>query len=368
MSGPAIYTVRNGLPTLVISPRTDAVTVYNQSPISVYLSSEPGNAGFELPPGSTLTWDAGQYLYAFHKGTPGDIADITVLANAGVMNDTRALARAIVAEGLAPAIATEINALGVPSIDKPKTLCYETLKPVPSTTLVLVPRRDVSNYSSVYGKVVLTNLFSQITLEGDGTFSINVKQWANNIEVSDRRYVMEAGKAKLQFPILGTELSVSVKSPSNAINQIRYEAAFTGTLRSLDEKIACDHETWLLPTETKASVILAGQTYRFTTVAANGFQYWYPSWASGQYDFTWGFYGSFEAGKNTKGVSVVVGPEKVSGAHAGMAIVGDPDYTSTTRNAMRRFSGTSSWSRPVVTLLNRNPEPITLSLSFSYEV
>lgn len=366
MSGPAIYTVRNGLPTLVISPRTDAVTVYNQSPISVYLSSEPGNTGFELPPGSTLTWDAGQYLYAFHK-VDGTTADITVLPNAGVMNDTRALARAIVAEGLAPAIATEINALGVPSIDKPETLSTGTPTLISAATRTIVPRMDVSKYASVIGRLNLSYLRGSGSLTS--SYRIRVTQYVGALVVAEREYLVQLGSARMQFPVLGTELMVSLISPASSVNSIQHEYSFVATYRELRESIAVDgSETWEQMTGSTQGVIATGQTYKRDVILSGSTNVYYPSWCSGAYDFTWGFYGSSEAAKNTTGLTVIFGPAQATGAHAGYGLVGDPNYTSNNPNTLRQFNGVSSWARPVLTVINRNAQDITLSFSFAYEV
>lgn len=370
MPSPQTYTLRNEVPTLVTRSRPDSVTVYNMSSIPVFLSAEQ-TGGFELSPGSTITWDAGQALYAFHR-TPGATADIAVLPNGGQIVDSRALARNIVDTGLAQNIATEINALGVPAIDRP-TVLAEITKPVLNASVgmitPLVPKTDVSQYSSIRLHVQAaddTGSAAESTI-----YAIRVYHSIGSSVIQTRDYTLSYGTARVTVPIIGNGIAIDLVSQTTGIGTIGYTFAAVASMRDVKESVVCETTSWGSGSLGRGSVSASGQTHKSIVAYGNPgtpiVQQYYPSWMSGRFDFSWGFRNYNDASKNTTGITVVLGPDNTTANDIGNALMGDPNYTSTTPNALRRFSGISSWARPVLTIVNRNAVDIVVDVSFAYE-
>lgn len=369
MPSPQTYTLRNEVPTLVTRSRPDSVTVYNMSNIPVFLSAEQ-TGGFELSPGSTITWDAGQALYAFHR-TPDATADIAVLPNGGQIVDSRALARNIVDTGLAANIATEINALGVPSIDRPTVLAEVTTPTLNSTSsfTTLVPPTDVSQYSSVRFHINAND--DTGSANESAIYVVRTYHYIGSTLVQARDYTLSFGTTRISIPLLGNKIHIRLIAPTGLLGGINYTFTAIATLQESKESLVCETTTWGYPTYGRQSVFASGQTYK--TIVAYGnpgtpiVQRFYPSWMSGRFDFAWGFRNYTDASKNTTGMTVLFGPSDASANDIGSALMGDPNYTSTTPNVLRRYSGISSWARPVLTIINRNTVDIPIDVSFAYE-
>ena len=370
MPSPQTYTLRNEVPTLVTRSRPDSVTVYNMSSIPVFLSAEQ-TGGFELSPGSTITWDAGQALYAFHR-TPGATADIAVLPNGGQIVDSRALARNIVNTGLAANIATEINALGVPAIDRPTVLAEITtpvLNASVGTFTTLVPKTDVSQYSSIRLHVQAaddTGSAAESTI-----YVIRVYHSIGNSVIQTRDYTLSYGTARITVPIIGNGIAIDLVSQVAAVGTIGYTFSAIASMRDVKESVICETASWGTGNIGRNSVSASGQTYKSLVAFGNPgtpiVQQYYPSWMSGTIDFTWGFRNYSDASKNTAGIAVLFGPDGAAATRIGYALMGDPHYTSTAPGVLRRFSGISTWARPVLTIVNRNAVDIVVDVSFAYE-
>lgn len=370
MPSPQTYTLRNEVPTLVTRSRPDSVTVYNMSSIPVFLSAEQ-TGGFELSPGSTITWDAGQALYAFHR-TPDATANIAVLPNGGQIVDSRALARNIVDTGLAANIATEINALGVPAIDRP-TVLAEIKTPVLNASVgtftPLVPKTDVSQYSSIRLHVQAAD--DTGSADESTIYVIRVYHYIGSSVIQTRDYTLSYGTARVTVPIIGNGITIDLVSQVAAVGTIGYTFAAVASMRDVKESVVCETTSWATGNLGRASVSASGQTHKSIVAYGNPgtpiVQRFYPSWMSGRFDFSWGFRNYADASKNTTGITVVLGPDNTNANDMGNALMGDPNYTSTTPNVLRRFSGISSWARPVLTIVNRNAVDIVVDVSFAYE-
>lgn len=92
-----------------------ALTLYNSGSVTLFIGEAPGLSvanGFPLSPGSSIVWDEGKPVYGVSASGTGQI---TVLNNAGNLNDVSALANAIIDAGLASDIANQISLKGAPT-------------------------------------------------------------------------------------------------------------------------------------------------------------------------------------------------------------------------------------------------------------
>lgn len=92
-----------------------ALTLYNSGSVTLFIGEAPGLSvanGFPLSPGSSIVWDEGKPVYGVSASGTGQI---TVLNNAGNLNDVSALANAIIDAGLASDIANQISLKGAPN-------------------------------------------------------------------------------------------------------------------------------------------------------------------------------------------------------------------------------------------------------------
>jgi len=124
------FNIRDTSPTAIIPYGTtvgDAQLLTNIGANTVWLGNDSTvnvTSGLPLAPGANKVWESGQALYAVC--TPGALTTLQMIDNTGSVFDPTAIGNAtgiaLLAGGLAGQIATAINLLGVPPIDRAANL------------------------------------------------------------------------------------------------------------------------------------------------------------------------------------------------------------------------------------------------------
>ena len=145
------YPIEAGRPVDVWIPgRTHtAVVVVNTGDVVVLVDDTPppGSAPLELAPGESIPWDANR---ALSLAVPdwSDPGEVLVTENQGESSGARAIARAIIAQGLAVDVAQAISLAGVPAIDRPVVLLPTQSATITRGTLWLSGAVDVGAYAT----------------------------------------------------------------------------------------------------------------------------------------------------------------------------------------------------------------------------
>jgi len=146
------YTVKDTPLKVINAPSDVDIFVKNTGDTAVYLSIYPGNvaaSGEILNPTDSKVWQAGQELYV---ATAAGESTIHLSLNAGAIWSPYDIAKQITGGStLSPlAVAQELNAIGVPSVDKPVDI-YSTTVPQDGV-LYQSFALDVSTFKSVTWK------------------------------------------------------------------------------------------------------------------------------------------------------------------------------------------------------------------------
>ena len=175
-------TPADGAPVDVWQPgRTHpTVVVLCEGPGPVLLDDEPApgsGAPLTLAPGDSVQWEQDRALtVAVPDGA--DPSSVIVSENPGQPTPATAIARAILAQGLAADIASAISLAGVPAIDRPAVLLAPWSATIPAGTMWLSGALDVGAYATTIVTAAVhgtgTSAPEQTTLElrwlaGDGT-------------------------------------------------------------------------------------------------------------------------------------------------------------------------------------------------------
>lgn len=147
------FTVNGYAPTPVLEfgVARDKFLYNRDSANTLYLGTDRGvtsSSGFPMGPASTRRWVAGDPLFAICES--GKSAVLNISDNAGEYNDPAANAAQILQQGLAGQIASAINLVGVPSIDRPTLLYADTRVVAGGSFANYLPILDVSQYKSLY--------------------------------------------------------------------------------------------------------------------------------------------------------------------------------------------------------------------------
>lgn len=359
---PQTFDVRGNVPVAVAaSPLPEPLTVLNMAVETViYLSGEPGNKGFPLSPGSTMTWDSGQRLYI--TCDDGSVARIGVVYNGGQIIDSRALAQQIVSAGLAEEIATKISLAGVPTIDRPKIIADINQASTPSGGNAIVEGYDVTGYATLTGSVYTASIANTI-------YEIIVTQYLDSTldaaTATETRYTFMAGEIKLDIPLTGNFIDVYLQSVSGVSRPEGWSANFSVTYRERPEKVAAIPSQWynVANYPTAASMSSTNAMIEITTGSTN---FHYPWWRSGPFRMSWHYYAQLDADNNTAGITVLYG----SGAYASVSVnkgagqIGTTHHTSSTFGALLTYEGFNGREMPRLVLINRNANPIRININF----
>lgn len=198
----------------------DAVVV-NVGDVVVLLDDTPppGSEPLELAPGESIPWDAGRGLslaVGDLEPTPGRVL---VTDNTGQSSGARAIAQAILEQGLAVDIAQAISVAGVPAIDRPVVLLPATSGTIPRGTSWLSGALNVAAYATCVVQLAAsgtgTTTPEQLTAElrwltEDGATVIatdRVTLWLAPAGAGAQTWCLQA-------PAWGARLQIAVSVPS----------------------------------------------------------------------------------------------------------------------------------------------------------
>ena len=345
---PQTFDVNGNVPVAVsAAPLAEALTVLNMAIDAViYLSAEPGNRGFPLSPGSTMTWDAGQSLYV--TTDDGKAARIGVVFNGGQIIDSRALAQQIVAAGLADEIATKISVAGVPVIDRAKNIVNASGTFTGSTGLT-DGFIDVTGYSSITGVINSASLSialcELIVEQADDPAGVGFTQ---------TRYTFVEGVTRFDIPITGNYLAMTFQRTTGT--SFTYDARFNVSYRNRRECISSLPNPWSAMSSTQGNTETSGIAWADLDIPADTRMVYYPAWTNGPFRLTWGFSTPAYATANTVGIGVVygAGPNPGYNTERGRGSVGTALDTSTTISTLRTYEGFNSRLYPTLVVSNRN--------------
>lgn len=218
--------------------RHGAVVVVNVGDVTVLVDDTPppGSEPLELAPGESIPWDADRALtlaVGDLEPTPGAVL---VTENTGQSSGARAIAQAILAQGLAVDIAQAISVAGVPAIDRPQVLMPTTSATIPSGQTWLSGALDVSAYATAIVQLAAvgagTSTPEQVTAE---------LRWLTDdgatIIATDRitLWLAPGGGAQtwcLQAPAWGSRLQLAVTVPATlTTTSVTLGASVVGSFR-----------------------------------------------------------------------------------------------------------------------------------------
>lgn len=214
--------------SLLTAPTTNTATVWVDSgPVT-------GPQGVELTPGSSQPWPAGKPLHAWASST----ADLFVTDGLDAGTNPGAIASAILAQGLAAQIASQIALSGAPPIDVNTVILNYTGTSVAGTDVLLDPL-DVSRYQSLSVRVseVDTATGAPVArqvemdwLDTSGTYQRDTDGFAvtgtNNSPFADLGIY-----ATYQTPVRGPDLQIRLRGNSKAGTTLHVQVM--GSFKSL---------------------------------------------------------------------------------------------------------------------------------------